>query len=106
MDIPKLPAEISSDGREVWDWARKLSEASARAHKIRELRSEIARIGTRCGDCDKWMKSRECPKEHNVKGWSRGPSSEAYICLEFLEKKWATDLRNSRMAELVELEKQ
>lgn len=25
----------------------------------------------RCGECHKWMKSRECPRERPVKGWFR-----------------------------------
>lgn len=39
--------------------------------------------GKRCGNCDKWNKSSLCPKEHNVKGYSRGPSSSAFPCNEF-----------------------
>jgi hypothetical protein len=37
----------------------------------------------RCGDCTKWMKSRECPRERNVGGMSRGPSWEEYQCAAF-----------------------
>ena len=34
----------------------------------------IASRSSWCGDCSHWMKSSECPREHNVKGMSRGPS--------------------------------
>ena len=40
----------------------------------------------RCGDCDKWMKSRECPRERNVKGMSRGPSCHDFTCDQFAAK--------------------
>ncbi len=41
----------------------------------------------RCGDCDNWMKSRQCPREHNVKGMSRGPSCNDYTCDKFVAKR-------------------
>jgi hypothetical protein len=37
----------------------------------------------RCGHCVHWMKSRECPRETNVKGWNRGPSCDALPCDKF-----------------------
>lgn len=37
----------------------------------------------RCGDCHKWMKSRECPRERNVNGMSRGPSGGDMPCDKF-----------------------
>lgn len=40
----------------------------------------------RCGDCNNWMKSRECPKEKKVKGLSRGPSSGDCPCDKFVVK--------------------
>lgn len=36
-----------------------------------------------CSDCDKWMKSSLCPYEHNVRGYSRGPSCSAFPCSKF-----------------------
>ena len=47
----------------------------------------------RCGACDYWMKSRDCPREHNVNGYSRGPSMDAHPC-----QKWKA---NSGYAELI-----
>lgn len=51
--------------------------------KIGELSRELASVGSTCGDCDRWMKSSECPAEKNVNGMSRGPSSGARICPSF-----------------------
>lgn len=44
----------------------------------------------RCGECKHWMKSRECPREHNVNGMSRGPSCGAAVCDKFVAKDEAT----------------
>lgn len=44
----------------------------------------------RCGECSKWMKSRECPREKNVNGWTRGPSSGDVTCDSFVAKDAAT----------------
>jgi len=95
---PKLPADISSDGREVWDWAAEFSAHVHRQDEIRRLSADIIRIGRRCGDCRKWMKSRECPRERNVNGRNQGPSGEAPTCNQFVECHFAT----ARRAELSE----
>jgi hypothetical protein len=42
-----------------------------------------------CGDCHLWMKSRECPKEVNVNGYSRGPSADGIICDKFVRSVWS-----------------
>ena len=55
----------------------------------------------RCGNCEKWMKSRECPQERNVNGYSRGPSADspkAAGCDLFELKQWVRDLKDERMA--------
>lgn len=36
-----------------------------------------------CGGCYWWMKSRDCPRERNVGGISRGPGSGASPCAKF-----------------------
>ncbi len=101
-EIPMPPQEISGDGRELWDWAGKFSEAVHRRDSIRTLNIRIAAIGTRCGDCDKWMKSKECPAERhdNAKGRSVGPSCEGRICGSFIEATLATKRRDSLKVEL------
>lgn len=74
-----LPDNVSSDGREIWDWASRLAAATQRAQKIRELRSDIFRRPRECGSCQKWM-TRACPKEINVNGRNQGPSMKAKVC--------------------------
>ncbi len=39
----------------------------------------------RCGDCQRWM-CCTCPREANVKGYSRGPNCGGIACSEFLRK--------------------
>lgn len=54
----------------------------------------------RCGSCEHWMKSSVCPREHNVKGYSRGPSCDAYPCGKFQMQQWVIALKAKRMAEV------
>ena len=56
----------------------------------------------RCGNCYYWMKSRDCPHEHNVGGMSRGPSADALTCSKFKITQRAVDLRAKRIREAVE----
>ncbi len=91
---------MGNAGQEVWGWADSFSARVHRLDRIRRLTAEIASIGRSCGDCGKWMKSRQCPREANVNGQSRGPSSEALICGQFLESGWATGRRVTLQREL------
>jgi hypothetical protein len=64
--------------------------------------TEAASIDRReCGNCDFWMKSRECPREHNVNGFSRGPSMSAPACSKYLVKPWVVELKLKRLNEAV-----
>lgn len=101
--LPPLPRNVSSDGREIWDWAAKLAEATQRAQKIRELRSDITRRPHECGSCQKWM-TRSCPKEHNVGGRTRGPSMKALICGQYIMKDHDAKRLDELRAELAALE--
>lgn len=101
--MPPLPRNVSPDGREIWDWAAKLSEARQRVQKIRELRSEIARRPRECGSCQKWM-THSCPKEHNVGGRPRGPSMKAPICGQHILKDYDAKRLDELRAELAALE--
>lgn len=83
--MPPLPAEVSADGSEIWDWAGRLSRATQLAHDIRETQASMRKLATTCGDCDKWMKSSECPAEKNVNGRNHGPSCNAPKCSQFKE---------------------
>lgn len=97
---PALPQHVSNDGREVWDWAAEFSAHTQRLDKMRRLRADISRLNSVCGSCHFWMKSRECPKEKNVNGYSRGPSSESPKCGQFAMTQSAAKLRDERQAEL------
>ncbi len=103
VDMPLLPEHVSANGQEIWGWAHRMSEAMHRVHKIRDLQNGIARVGTRCGDCDKWMKSSQCPAEKNVNGMSRGPSSEAFKCSQFVETATASKRRVDLTEELAQI---
>jgi hypothetical protein len=105
-EILNIPSDISADGREVWDWASKFSEHVHRQDEIRRLSSDLARRGNRCGDCAKWMKSRACPKEQNIGGMSRGPSSDSPKCGQFLESGTATKRREEITAKLAALKQE
>lgn len=103
---PSLPRDVSSNGREIWDWAAKFSAHVHRMDAIRRLEADISRVGRRCGDCDKWMKSRECPREWNDNGRKRGPSCEAPVCGKFVECRFATKRRDELTAELATLKEE
>lgn len=82
--IPSLPREVSADGREIWDWAAKLSAEVQRRDDIRKLSIQIRNAETQCGSCESWM-TRSCPREvhSNRTGRSVGPSSQSIKCDKF-----------------------
>ena len=83
--IQKPPSEISSDGREIWDGAARLSAKARRADEVRRwLSQQIKNAETQCGSCAHWM-TRQCPREQhsNKTGRSAGPSSQSLKCNEF-----------------------
>lgn len=106
-NVPPLPTEISSDGKEIWDWASRLSDQVAKAHKTRTLIAQIVELKTTCGSCNLWM-TRSCPREvhDNRKGRSSGPSCRAIKCEKFVMS--SLNARTLVQAEevLVELTKQ
>lgn len=83
-EFPSLPIEISNDGREVWDWAHKLSERVQLIDKLKRLRGQAHTVRNTCGSCTAWM-TRDCPKEvhDNRSGRYNGPSSGATKCSRF-----------------------
>ncbi len=78
-----------------------------REARIAELRKEIRVCGTVCGDCEKWMKSRECPREQpgtgKRSGYSVGPSMNGAICNAYVETSSATHRRAKLTTELESL---
>jgi hypothetical protein len=87
--IPKLPEHVSNDGREIWDWAGRLGEWTARNQRRRDLQTAIVKIQSTCGSCELWM-TPSCPREqHNNKtGQWQGPSMNGAICGKFAMKSW------------------
>ena len=57
--LPQLPQHVSSDGREIWDWAAQLGQFAARADRLRQLRADLNECGQRCGDCFKMLQDKE-----------------------------------------------
>jgi len=102
-EAPKLPTQVSPDGREIWDWAAKLSEHTQRLAKVQQLKAEIAKP-LRCGDCYWWMKSRDCPRERNVNGRNRGPSMNDWPCGKMQETADSIERREKHKAELAALQ--
>lgn len=103
--IPQFPANISPNGKEIWDWAAQLGDEMQRRDAIADLTKRIANLGRFCGDCEKWMKTSQCPRERNVGGYSRGPSMSAPKCGQFVEKTSTTEFREQLKSELAELQK-
>lgn len=99
-ELPALPATVSPGGREIWDWADRLSNEVHRRARIRELTAQIALF--ECGDCKRWM-TRQCPKEvhDNRAGRSRGPSMKGLICGSFNECTSSLSIREKRRADLL-----
>jgi hypothetical protein len=101
VEALRLPPQVSADGSELWEWAGRFSQAVHRQARIAELGAQIRKVT--CGDCSRWMKSRECPRERNVNGWNRGPSCEDLPCGIFSESASSTKLRDERRSELTAL---
>ena len=89
-----------SDIFDIWDRMAAATVEIHRRGRMRELERKIAK--TACGDCRLWMHSRECPREKNVNGYTRGPSMNADICelfvvgigTEMLREQWRSELEN------------
>jgi hypothetical protein len=79
---------------QVFDWAHRLSD---RVHKVAEYKEATAMLANhfRCGQCDNWMKSSQCPREVNIKGRNQGPSCKSMPCDKFVESRSAVQQRES-----------
>jgi len=104
-DDLKLPTEISGNGQELWDWAARVSQATQRAQRCRELRGSIANLRSQCGSCKLWMTTR-CPRETlSPTGRKLGPSMSDTKCSKFDMKAVYVKLADEQTAELEELAK-
>lgn len=94
------------DADRIIDAAIQASREVHRQDEIKRLRDEISQIGKVCGDCDHWMKSRECPRERNIKGISCGPSMNESICGSFKESASAAERRSMLVAQRAAIQRQ
>lgn len=73
-----------SEVNAIFDQFMKFSDRLHRADAARKHLDEMrCRATPVCGSCFFWMKSRDCPREHNVNGYNRGPSMSASPCSKF-----------------------
>jgi hypothetical protein len=72
----------------------KAIDALGRISLLAQLRDKVVFARSmstkRCGACEHWMKSRECPREYNKNGWQKGPSCGDLACSKF--ERTASDL--------------
>ena len=70
---------------DLWNEALEAVEPFLRLGRLADFNNELQHIKSiksrRCGSCFWWMKSRDCPRERNVNGYSRGPSMNSTIAL-------------------------
>ena len=95
--------QISEDGRELWDLATRVADHIHRQALVAEKKKQLRDCGAACGDCDYWMKSSLCPKEHNVNGRNRGPSMNGMKCGKFIETREANERRARLIGEIASL---
>ncbi|MFA4871336.1 MAG: hypothetical protein WC623_24265 [Pedobacter sp.] len=50
-----------------------------------------------CGHCDFWLKSSQCPKEHNITGRNVGPSANSFPCSKYIPVEWIKNLKLERI---------
>lgn len=100
----ELPTEISSDGREIWDWAARVAKYDGLIRQERHLLNQIHATANKCGSCTKWM-TRECGREvhDNKTGRWKGPHMNEHICRQFTISSHATTLSDTWTAELVDV---
>lgn len=85
-----------SDIRDQFD---SMIEATGRFSRLVQLRYDRNHLGDilnkRCGSCEHWMKTSDCPLE------ARGdkPSSDHWACNQFQMKQSTQDLYEKRLAE-------
>lgn len=98
------PKEISGDGKEVWEWADRLSDHTQKLHRMREIRKAIHEANNTCGSCNMWMTSA-CPREKStMRGYNVGPSCKSTKCSQFQMKSWDANRVEELKAELSALE--
>jgi len=104
MSDLRLPQEISPDGREVFDWAQRMSDHTQRLQRRREVWKAIVDGESQCGSCSKWM-TDACPREvqDNRRGCKLGPSCQATKCDQFTMAAWESKRIDGLKAEYAAL---
>lgn len=97
---------MSDDSRQQFDRAVNALDRMSLLGQLRDKVVEAMQVGRReCGSCYFWMKSRECPREHNVNGYTRGPSCAHPACAKFRITQQAIDLQAQRIHEAIDFAK-
>jgi hypothetical protein len=78
--------------------ATSLNKLSELAQIRDDKRVADATDARECGNCQHWMKSRVCPRERNVNGMTRGPSSGDPACKDFALTPRVAKLKADRIA--------
>ena len=90
---------MSDDFDKVVSTLDRISHLSRLRDKVAIAKSSASR---RCGNCSHWMKSRSCPMERNVGGYSRGPIANTPACSKFQITQTAVELQRRRIKEAVD----
>lgn len=71
---------------------------------LAQLRDKVAYAhrAPQCGDCHWWMKSRDCPREKNVGGMTRGPSAGGTPCNKYQETEASKQITKDRVTDAVD----
>jgi hypothetical protein len=95
--------DVSNDGKEIWDWADRLSDRIHLVAEIKTLSTQIHQMQTTCGSCSYWMTSSCHLERCDQRGRKTGPSSQATVCGKFVmtgSTKLDLDKANHRLVEL------
>jgi hypothetical protein len=79
---------MSSEANAAFDFVVAIGDAVHRRDRaLRRLEDLKGRAALRCGNCQKWMKSRDCPRERpgtgKRSGFSVGPSMTEPACAQY-----------------------
>lgn len=100
---PPIPADMSSGGEAVWDWADRMSRFTQDNARRSQLTRDLAVRS--CGGCRSWM-TKGCRRERpgGTSGRSTGPAASDAPCSDYVEKTSTTRHRDRLRAELASLE--
>lgn len=102
------PVRVQLEYRDPSDIRNVFGIIGANAGRYQQLAIQIAQLLNEaqttdrrcCGNCEHWMKSKVCPREKNVNGYSRGPSCNDYPCNQFDLKDYVRKLKDTRFDEV------